>query len=403
MIGEAALFELGIMIASLAIGGSIAKYIKGSDIPIFILLGLGLGPYGMGRFLDFYIGSTTAAYEFIELGAELGVIFLLFFMGLSFSLKKLRRQRGKIIGVGTLDLLNFAPGILIGYWFYQDLLAAFLIGGIVYISSSAVISKSIMDLGWESTPAADRMLGGLIFEDMVIIFYLAMMSSVLVGNGADLRNVVMDIGIAILFVIVLVSIMIFKPEFFNKILDTESDEIFVLRAIGLIGLVAGIAVALGLSEAVAAFLVGVAFAGSDHLSNLQKHLYSERYLFGGIFFFWIGMETDPLLFRGVGTLLILVVIASSIYKFFTMYYGTKFFKMGPESSTKAGIGMITRGEFSLIIAALASEAVGIYDVPLITETIPAFAVSYVLVMSILGTILMHNVEKITSWLGLDED
>ncbi len=400
MIGEAALFELGIMIAALAVVGSIAKYVKESDIPFFILIGIALGPYGIGRYLDFYVGSNPTADQFIELGAELGVIFLLFFMGLSFSLKKLRRQSSEIIGIGTLDLLNFAPGILIGYWFFQDMLAAFLIGGIVYISSSAVISKSIMDLGWESTPEADRMLGGLIFEDLVIIFYLALMSSVLLGDGADVRSIAIDVGIAVIFVVVLVGTMVLKPELYNKILKTESDELFVLRAIGIIGLVAGIAVVLGLSEAVAAFFVGVAFAGSDHLSSLQNHLYSERYLFGGIFFFWIGLETDPLLFRGVGSLLILVVIASSLYKFFTMYYGAKFFDMGPESSTKAGVGMITRGEFSLIVAALASEAVGVYDVPLITETIPAFAVSYVLVMSIVGTILMQNVDKITSRLGL---
>jgi len=315
MIGEAALFELGIMIAALAGGASIAKYIKESDIPLFILLGIALGPYGMGRFSDFHIGVTPTAYEFIELGAELGVIFLLFFMGLSFSLKKLRRQSDEIIGVGTLDLLNFAPGILIGYWFYQDLLAALLIGGIVYISSSAVISKSIMDLGWESTPEADRMLGGLIFEDLVIIFYLAVMSSVLLGNGADVRSIVIDIGIALIFVMILIGLMVLKPDLFNNALKTESDELFVLRAIGIIGLVAGMAVVLGLSEAVAAFFVGVAFAGSDHLAKLQRHLYSERYLFGGIFFFWIGLETDPLLFRDIGIILVLVVIASSIYKF----------------------------------------------------------------------------------------
>ncbi len=403
MIGEAALFELGIMIAALAIGGSIAHYINQSDIPLFILLGIAFGPYGMGRFLDFHIGSTRAAYEFIELGAELGVIFLLFFMGLSFSLKKLRRQSDVIVGIGTLDLLNFAPGILIGYWFYQDLLAAFLIGGIVYISSSAVISKSIMDLGWEKTPEADRMLGGLIFEDLVIIFYLAVMSSVLLGDGADLRSIAIDIGIAVVFVIILVGTMFLKPGLYNKILKTESDELFVLRAIGIIGLVAGIAVTLGLSEAVAAFFVGVAFAGSDHLSKIQKHLYSERYLFGGIFFFWIGLETDPLLFRGIGTILVLIVIASSLYKFFTMYYGSKFFHTDTESSTIAGLGMITRGEFSLIVAALASEAVGVYDVPLFTETIPAFAVSYVLVMSIIGTMLMQNIENIISIFGFKED
>jgi len=84
-----------------------------------------------------------------------------------------------------------------------------------------------------------------------------------------------------------------------------------------------------------------------------------------------------------------------------MYYGAKLFHMGRASSTRAGIGMITRGEFSLIIAAIAAEAVGVYDVPVITETVPAFAVSYVLVMSIIGTILMQNVEKITSILGID--
>ena len=401
MLREAALFELGLMIAALALGASIARYIKESDIPLFILMGIILGPYGIGRFYDFHVGITSTAYEFIELGAELGIIFLLFFMGLSFSFKKLHRQRSEIIGVGTMDLLNFAPGVLIGYWFFEDVLVAFLIGGIVYISSSAVISKSILDLGWGSTPEADRMLGGLIFEDLVIIFYLSVVSSILLGDGADLRSIVIDIGIAFIFVIALVSFMYFKPKFFNKILDTESDELFVLRAIGIIGLVAGAAVVLGLSEAVAAFFVGVAFGGSKHLGKLQRHLYSERYLFGGIFFFWIGLETDPLLFRGIGTILILIVIASSLYKFFTMYYGAKFFHMGQASSTRAGIGMITRGEFSLIIAAIAAEAVGVYDVPVITETIPAFAVSYVLVMSMIGTILMQNVDKITSWLRID--
>ncbi|MFP4000328.1 MAG: cation:proton antiporter, partial [Thermoplasmata archaeon] len=145
MIGEEALLELGIMISSLAVAAWIASILNESDIPIFILMGIGLGPYGLGRVIDFHVGVTSTAYEFIEIGSELGIVFLLFFIGLSFSLKKLRKHRGTIAVVGTMDLLNFAPGILVGYWFFQDLLVAFLIGGIVYISSSAVISKSLMD------------------------------------------------------------------------------------------------------------------------------------------------------------------------------------------------------------------------------------------------------------------
>ncbi len=393
MIGEVAMFELGLMIFALAIAASISYRFNKSDIPLFIFLGIMLGPYGIGRLGSFYIGRTSAAYEFIEIGAEMGIIFLLFFMGLSFSLKKLQRHRGKIALVGTMDLLNFAPGILVGYFFFQNLMVAFLMGGIVYISSSAVISKSLMDLGWESTPEADQMLEKLVFEDLVIVVYLSVISTVLLGEGNGFTTIVTSIGIAMLFVIILITSMYLKPEFFDRLLRTDSNEIFVLRAVGFIGLIAGTAVILGLSEAVAAFFVGIAFGGTEHMAKLQRHLYSFRYFFGGIFFFWIGMKIDPLLFRGILTILVIVIVASTLYKFLTAYYGARLLKLDQMSSTRVGVGMITRGEFSLIIAALSVEAVGRYAIPEITETIPAFAVSYVLVMSILGTVLMQHLGK----------
>ncbi len=400
MFENAALFELGLMISALAIGAAIASRLKESDIPLFILLGILLGPYGIGRIWDFHIGNADAAEQFIEIGAELGIIFLLFFMGLSFSLKKLRRHKGTIAVVGTMDLLNFAPGMLVGYFFFQDIMVAFLMGGVVYISSSAVISKSLMDLGWESTPEADQMLERLVFEDIVIVIYLSVISTVLLGEGTDLVSIGTNVGLAMVFMILFILVTYLKPEIFDSILNTDSNEGFVLRAVGFISVVAGIALVLGLSEAIAAFFVGIAFGGTKHLAKLQKFLYSFRYLFGGIFFFWIGMRTDPFLFRGVATILLITIIASGLYKFFTAYYGAKFFKLDQLGSAKVGVGMITRGEFSLIIAALSAEAVGRYAIPEITETIPAFAVSYVLVMSILGTLLMQHMDKISSILKL---
>ncbi len=393
MLGEAAIFELGLMIIALAIGASVAGYFNKSDIPMFIILGIILGPFGIGRLCGFHVGNTLAAYKFIKTGAELGIIFLLFFMGMSFSLKKMRQHRGKMMVVGGMDLLNFAPGILVGYLFFQDIMVAFLMGGIVYISSSAVISKSLMDLGWESTPEADQLLEGLVFEDLVIVVYLSVISTVLLGKGVNLVSIAINVGIAMAFVTILVMVVYMKPELFDRMLQTNSSEIFVLRAVGFIGVMAGVALLLGLSEAVAAFFVGIAFGGTRHLAKLQQHLYSFRYLFGGIFFFWIGMNTDPMLFRGIVAILIIAVIASGLYKFFTAYYGAKFFDFDRASSTRVGVGMITRGEFSLIIAALSAEAVGRYAIPEITEIIPAFAVSYVLVMSILGTFLMQHVSR----------
>ncbi len=390
MIGEVALLELGIVVITLAIVAGIADRFNKSDIPLFIILGILLGRYGLGRFIDFYIGNTPGAELFIELGAELGVMFLLFFMGLSFNIKKLLKHKGRISLVGTIDLLNFAPGLLIGYFFFQDIMAAFLIGGVVYISSSAVISKSLLDLDWDKTPEGQQMLERLVFEDLAIVFYLTIISTFLLGEDVGIYGIGLNIGFAMLFIVVLVLFPYLKPEIFDKLLKTGSDETFVLRAVGVIALASGFAIVLGVSEAIAAFFVGVAFGGTEHLAKLQRFLYPLRYLFGGIFFFWIGMKTDPTLFWGIGTLLVLIVVASALYKFFTAYYGAKFFKLDDEQSTRVGFGMITRGEFSLIIAALASQAVGPYSTEVITETIPAFAVSYVLVMSILGTILLYR-------------
>ncbi len=390
---EVALLEVGVVIVSLAIVAGIADYINESDIPFFIVIGILLGQYGIGRFSSFYVGNTPTAELFIELGAELGVMFLLFFMGLSFSVKKLIKHRNKISLVGTIDLLNFAPGILIGYFFFQDLMAAFLIGGVVYISSSAVISKSLLDLGWDSTPEADQMLERLVFEDIVIVVYLSVMSTMLLGGGADIVAIARNVIFAMLFVIVLILVVYLKPEYFDKVLDTKSDELFILRSVGIIAAISGAAVVLGISEAIAAFFVGIAFGGSEHMAKLQRYLFPLRYLFAGIFFFWIGMVTDPLLFRGIWPLLILTVIGTTLYKFFTSYYGAKFYDLDRQSSTRVGIAMITRGEFSLVIAALAAQAVGPYATNVITDKIPAFAVSYVLVMSIIGTVLLQHISK----------
>ncbi len=392
MIGEVALLELGVVIITLAIIADITDRFNESDIPLFIIIGIILGPYVLGRHSDFYIGNTPSAYMFIKLGGEFGVMFLLFFMGLSFNIQKLLKHRDRISLIGTIDLLNFAPGILIGYFFFQDIMVAFLMGGIVYISSSALISKTLLDLGWESTPEAEQMLEGLVFEDLFIVVFLTISSTLLLGGDVAIHNIAVNIGLAMLFIISLVLFLYYKPEFFDKFLDTSSDEIFVLRAIGLIALISGIAIVLGISEAIAAFFVGVAFGATEHMAKLQRLLYPFRYLFGGIFFFYIGMKTNPLIFWGISTILLITVASTTIYKFFTAYYGAKFFKLDDITSTRVGVGMITRGEFSLIIAALASEAVGPYAIPVITETIPAFAVSYVLVMSVLGSILLRRVK-----------
>ncbi len=395
------LLDVGVMFAVIALAGAIASRLKQSVIPFYIVAGVLAGPYVLGRSEDWFGADVPhiAVNEFIEVGAELGIVFLLFFLGLEFSLDRLLESKEEIGKAGTVDLLNLAVGFVIGVVFFfviwnadvettVAVVGAVLVGGIVYISSSAIITKSLIDLGWIANDESEPMLGILVYEDLFIALYLAVMSALLLGAGG-VAEAASDIGLAVGFILALLILVYYGTALFQRFLEIKSNEATVLRAVGLVVFVAGAALALGVSEAVAAFFVGMAFSSTDHVHEIENLLESLRDVFAAVFFFWIGLETDPTLVLPVAGLLAVAVLVTAPTKFATAFYGARFYDLDTRRSTRVGLGMVTRGEFSLIIAAIAAGASGAFDVPLITETVPAFAVAYVLVMSILGTTLMR--------------
>ena len=228
------------------------------------------------------------------------------------------------------------------------------------------------------------MLGTLVFEDLFIAIYLAVVSALVIGGG-DIGAAVQSVGIALAFIFVLLLLVQYGNAFFERVLRTESHEYFVLRATGVTVLVAGAALAVGVSEAVAAFFIGMAFSSTSHVHELETLLEPVRDLFAAVFFFWIGLITDPLLIGGVAGLLAVAVLASPPTKLLSGYWSGRVYDLTHARSVRVGAGMVTRGEFSLIIAATAAAGTG----SVLTETIPAFAVGYVLLMSILGTVCMQ--------------
>jgi len=375
------LLEVGAMLTAVALCGLLAKRIGLSVIPFYILAGIACSPFVVGRLGLPYIQET----EFVTLGAELGIVFLLFFLGLEFNLDRLLESRSRISTVGLIDLgINFPVGFALGYLFFGDLIAATLLAGIIYISSSAIITKSLLDLGWIANEEANPMLGTLVFEDLFIAVYLAVVSALVIGGG-DIGAATRSVAIAIGFIVALLLLVQYGNAFFEAVLSTESHEYFVLRAVGVTVLVAGAALAVDVSEAVAAFFVGMAFSSTSHVHELETLLEPIRDLFAAVFFFWIGLITDPLLIGGVAGLLAVAVLASTPTKLLSGYWSGRVYDLNHTRSVRVGAGMVTRGEFSLIIAATAAAGTG----PVLTETIPAFAVGYVLLMSILGTVCMQ--------------
>ncbi|MFO7834920.1 MAG: cation:proton antiporter [Halohasta sp.] len=375
------LLEVGAMLSVLALCGLLATRVGLSVIPFYILVGIVCSPFVVGRLGLPFVQET----EFVALGAELGIVFLLFFLGLEFNLDRLLESRERISAVGLVDLgINFPVGFALGYLFFGDLIAATLMAGIIYISSSAIITKSLLDLGWIANEEADPMLGTLVFEDLFIAVYLAVVSALVIGGG-DIGAAVESVGIAVGFILVLLLLVQYGNAVFEAVLSTDSHEYFVLRATGVTVLVAGAALALGVSEAVAAFFVGMAFSSTSHVHELESRLEPVRDLFAAIFFFWIGLITDPLLIGGVAGLVAIAVLVSTPTKLLSGYWGGRIYDLSHARSVRVGAGMVTRGEFSLIIASTAAAGTG----PILTETIPAFAVGYVLLMSILGTVCMQ--------------
>lgn len=385
MVSEVALFELGVLFAAVALVGGIASHLRQSVIPFYIAAGIFLGPYVAGRVAPYSLEAT----EFVELGAELGIVFLLFFLGLEFNLNRLLANRSRISKAGTADLvINFGIGMLLGLVLFRAFLPAFLVAGIVYISSSAIITKSLIDLGWIANDEADPMLGTLVYEDLVIAVYLVVASALLLG-GDDIGAAVQSIGIALGVILVLLATVWFGTPFFQRVLDADSHEFIVLRAVGITVLTAGAALALGVSEAVAAFFIGMAFSSTEHVEQLERLLEPIRDLFAAVFFVWIGLVTDPLVFASVLTLILLAVVLTVPTKLVSGFLGGRIYELNIRQSTRVGLGMTTRGEFSLIIATLALSGAGATLTETVAQTIYAFAVGYVLVMSIVGTMLMQ--------------
>ena len=377
----AGLLELGEVFLVCAVAGAVALRIGLSVIPLYVVSGMLAGPFVAGR-----LGlPTVPESELLTVLAEVGIVLLLFFLGLEFSLDRLLASRSRITRAGAVDLaVNLPLGIVIGLALGWSAVEALLLGGIVYISSSAIITKTLIDLGWIANGEAEPILGTLVFEDLFIAVYLAVVTSLVLGG--DVGEVGRSLLIAFGFLGALLVAVQYGTDAFARLLDVSDPEPFVLRALGVVVPIAGIALSIGVSEAVAAFFVGMGFANSGHRDRLERLLSPVRDVFAAVFFFWIGVGTDPRLVAGVAAPLAAAVVATAPAKVLSGYVGGRIYDLSARRSLRVGVGLVPRGEFSLVIAALAAGG----STTVLRETIPALAVGYVLVMGTLGTVLMQR-------------
>ena len=392
---QSLLLQAGVVFAVLALGGAAATRVGQSVIPAYILAGVLVGPNApevAGVSL-----ALVESSEFITLLSEFGIVFLLFFIGLEFNLDRLLASRRQVTRAGLIDLVvNFGVGFALGLAFGFSLLESLFVAGIVYISSSAIVTKTLLDLGWIVDPESEAVLGVLVFEDVVIAVYLAVLgaAAAAAAGGGNLAAAATSLATSLAFIGALVLLASYGTPLLERLFDIRSDELFLVSTVAAAVLAGGVALSLGVSESVAAFFLGAAFGGTSHAHRIERVIASERDLYAAVFFFSIGLVADPRLVGVVAAPLLALVVVTTASKLGSGYLGGRAYGLTPRRSVRVAVAMVARGEFSLVLAAL---AVSVGTTRVLTEVIPVLVVGYVLAMSVLGTTLMRNSGPLERW------
>jgi CPA2 family monovalent cation:H+ antiporter-2 len=373
------LTELAVTLALLGALGLVANRIGLSAIPAYLAAGLLLGPN------EPKVLSLVSPSDVTDFVAEIGLVFLLFFLGLEFSLGRLLRS-GRHLGLGgVVDLVaNAGLGIVIGLAAFGPSLAALLLASAVYVSSSAITVKGLIDFRRLADDEVDLILAILLFEDLVLAFVLGFASS---GGGslADTLDLVVK---AVAFIAgSLLASRLLAPTI-DRVLDWLPREIFLLAIVAFVVGMAAAADALGLSEAIGALMAGVVLAGTTVREEIEERFFSFRDVFAALFFFVFGLSIDVGSAGRVGWLLAGAVLATLVGKIGTGYVAGKLGGFTPRQSFNAGVALIAHGEFTIILAQLASENPRLSGAQ--RADLVAFAGLYVLASATIGIALMKE-------------
>lgn len=361
--------ELGLLIIGLAILTRVAGRWGFSAIPLYLLAGLA---FGNGGLLPIRFSE-----EIVNLGAELGVVLLLFMLGLEYTGAELSANLRSALPDGLVDLaLNFSPGFLAGLLLDWGMVGALLLGGVTYISSSGVIAKVLAELGRQSYPETPTIVSILVLEDLAMAVYLPVISVILIGQ--TFTQAAIAVTVALLAVAIVLFLALRYGVLLSRMVTHQSDEVILFTTLGIVLLVAGLAQRLQVSAAVGAFLVGIALSGPI-VERTHRLLGPLRDLFAATFFLFFGLQIDPSTLPPVLPVALALASVTAVSKVLTGWWAANRVGIDAAGRLRAGATLIARGEFSIVIAELATGAS-------LAPLLGPLAAAYVLLLAIAGPV-----------------
>jgi len=341
--------EFFIDISLIMIVGSIVillfHKLKQSLILGYILAGILIGPYVP------YLRDVSNV-PMVESIAELGIIMLLFALGLSFSFSKLRNIgwiasiSGTII-ITTKILVGYLLGLAMG-WSHID---SFFLGALISISSTAVITKGILDKNAINEKSSQIAIGILIIEDIAAVIILTVISGIAITGEVSFENIITSVLYISFFIFILLAAgFLLVPKIIEYAFKTGSREIFLITALGLCFGFAIFGYFLGLSLAIGAFVCGVVLGESGEGKTLHETVRPLKDMFSAIFFISIGILFDPAALLNYWPHIIIITVVFTALTIMLDTFVTFFFGISARTALNVGLIMCVLGEFSFIIA-----------------------------------------------------
>ena len=369
--------DLALILISAGVFTIISKALKQPLILGYIVAGFLVGPH-MGLFPT--VTSTAEVKEW----SDIGIIFLLFALGLEFSFKKLLKVGSSaLITAMTQCVGMFILGFLVGEAIGWSNMESIFLGGMLSMSSTTIIIKAYDDLGYKDRPFAPLVFGALVFEDLIAVVLMVLLSTMAVSNKFAGGEMLMGLGKLVFFLILWFLVGIYMiPTLLKKAHKYLNDEILLLVSLGLCFVMVSLASLAGFSEALGAFVMGSILAEtleSEHIMHLTQGI---KDLFGAIFFVSVGMMVDPhVIAEHWGTILVLTITVM-LGILFCSTSGAVLAGQGLDNAVHAGFSLAQLGEFSFIIAGL-GVSLGvmrdfIYPVIITVSVITTFTTPYMI-------------------------
>ena len=377
------LLTLGVLFLLAYALGRLGKRIGLPAIPIYMAVGLIASPnFAWIPFLEFRSAD-------VELVAVFGLIFLLFSLGLEFDTDEFfGNARRLLISGGTRIAINmttgFAFGLLVG-WGTRE---ALIIAGMTAMSSSAIITKLLIELRRLANRETPVVLGIAVVEDVFIAVYLAIVSVVLSGE-TEVWPIVIQLATAFAFLVAMFAIARYGGRLISRLVGTRDDELFTIAFFGLALGFGGLGELLGVSDAIGAFLIGLVLGATRHKARIEALTLPLRDVFAAFFFLNFGLALDPSTFGEVVVPVAVAVVMTLVVNTAGGQLIARLNGLTVAQGLNVSTMLHNRGEFTLILATLAAAAG-------LDPRLTPFAGLYVLSMAIIGPVLAVNSERLGS-------